>query len=254
MNTNSRIKTLLLSCAAAAALSACGGSSAPTAAHAAPDLNANATGKTLIRLISTDTSYPNNSYEIISKSGTIIVADPFKPLKGISPDVITVTHSHPDHSDLGGMTAPKISKWTAEEFTVKDVKVKSIASSHRGDAIDNSNTIYVYEIDGLRIAHMGDIGQTKLTAAQLSALGRIDIAFMQFANMYSDYPNDGSRGIELIEKLNPQIIIPTHSNDLATEEIGTAVGAVDSADNEIAVSRNDLSDGKRKVIEMINKN
>ena len=61
-----------------AQLAACGGSSASPAEAKSPDLNANSTGKTVIRLISTDKTYPNNSYEIISKNGTIVVADPFK--------------------------------------------------------------------------------------------------------------------------------------------------------------------------------
>jgi hypothetical protein len=255
MKKSVRLRSPILLCAILAVLAACdSGSSASATSRKTADLNANATGKTIIRLISTDKTYPNNSCEIISKSGAIIVADPFKPLSGIKPDIITITHSHFDHNDPGGMTAAKISKWTAETFTVKDITVTSIESSHSGDTINNTNTIYIYEVDGLRIAHMGDIGQTRLTAPQLSALGRIDIAFMQFANSYSDYPDDGSKGIDLIEQLKPQIIIPTHSNAAATNAIGAAVGSIETADNEIAISRNDLSNGKRKVINMVNRN
>jgi hypothetical protein len=36
---------------------------------------------------------------IISKSGTVIVADPIQVEDGIKPNIITSTHNHPDYND-----------------------------------------------------------------------------------------------------------------------------------------------------------
>lgn len=215
------------------------------------EINNNNTGKTIIRAISRDGQSPNNSYLIISKSGTVIVADPNLPIDGIKPDIITVTHEHGDHTDknfLAKNNTVKQSIAKPEAFTVKDVNVISIASTHSGDTINNTNTIYVFEVDGIRIAHMGDIGQEKLTDEQLAALGKIDIAFMQFINPYSSYTIYNDKGIHLIEQLKPQIIIPTHSTAEANDKIARIVGAQESVNGALALSKEDLNDGKRKVL------
>ncbi len=216
-------------------------------------INKNDTGKTVIRTLSTDKTYTNTCYMIISKNGTVAVADPYAVAPGVKSDIITSTHAHPDHIDsVFDLTATgKKSYYTVENFEVKDMKVSSIASSHLGDTINKDtpdNIIYVYEVDGLRIAHMGDIGQTKLTDEQMKALGKIDIAIMQFDNSYSDYSLTNGNGFKLIEQLKPQIIIPSHSSDATTDEIAKIVGAKEVVDDIYTVSKDDLKDGKRKVI------
>lgn len=218
------------------------------------EINDNNTGKTIIRTISRNIQFPNNSYMIISKSGTVIVLDPTSPVDGIKPDVITVTHDHFDHTDpkfLEKNNTVKQSFAKPESFTVKDVKVTGIASAHFGKEISSelpNNVIYVFDVDGLRIAHMGDIGQVKLTEEQLAALGKIDIAFMQFVNSYSNYSVENGRGFDLIEQLKPQIIIPTHSNSDANDKIARIVGAQEKVKGKLVLSKDDLSDGKRKVV------
>ncbi len=225
--------------------------------NAESDINFNDTGKTVIKAISLNRTYPNNSYLIITKEGTTICVDPTQTIEGVKPDIIAMTHSHSDHVDtqlVKNFPEIKTTKWTAESFEEKGIKVTGIASSHLGDTIPStpSNVIYVFEVDGLRIAHMGDIGQAQLTDEQLEALGTIDIAFMQFVNSYSGYSFSNEKGIKLIEQLKPQIIIPTHSSAEATESIGKIVGDYELVDDVLVISKDDLSDGKRKVIEIKN--
>lgn len=200
---------------------------------------------------------PNQTgYMIKSAEGTVIAADPSLIAQDFKPDIITSTHMHKDHNDdffYSNHQDSKLSLYKAEKFTVKDINVFSILSSHLGDEIDKempSNVIYVYEIDGLRIAHMGDIGQEKLTDEQLKSLGKLDIAFMQFENSYSDYSVDNEKGFRLIEQLKPQIIIPTHSSEAATKKISDIVGKYKSVNNVLEISKNDLKDGVRKVIDI----
>jgi L-ascorbate metabolism protein UlaG (beta-lactamase superfamily) len=216
----------------------------------------NDTGKTLIQIVSKSGSTPTNSFIIISSKGTTIVADPTS-MPGpeelnLQPDVVINTHTHQDHVDskFTDRLNCKKSAATLEDFKINDVHIYSVASTHRGDRINHDNPnnfIYVFEVDGLRIAHMGDIGQEHLTIKQLEALSKIDIAFMQFSNPFSGMLSP-DKGITLIEELKPQIIIPTHSNPRSNRKIGKVVGNLKAAENELAVSREDLEDGKRKVV------
>lgn len=216
------------------------------------DYNANDTGKTVIRAISENPAYYNNSYVIVSEKGTVVVLDPTYAVEGLEPDLILSTHSHPDHVDRTLMKKDcKIVEGEMESGTVDDVKFTGIASTHRGDTIDEaslSNVLFLVEVDGLRIVHMGDIGQTKLTDAQILALGKVDIAFMQFVNSYSNYGIDGATGISVIEQLKPSVIIPTHSIPKVNTTLGETVGALENVSDELVISADDLKDAGRKVI------
>jgi len=216
----------------------------------------NYTGKTIIQTVSKSSLTPTNSFIIISSEGTTVVADPtLMPTPeelDLNPHVVTITHTHSDHNDPQFTDQLKCKKSiaTVESFDFNDIHIYSIASSHRGDSINQNtpnNVIYVYEVDGLRIAHMGDIGQDHLTIKQIESLGKIDIAMMQFSNPFSGmFASD--KGFILIEELNPQIIIPTHSNPRSTRKIAKILGKLEILENVLEVSPEDLQDGIRKVI------
>ncbi len=216
----------------------------------------NYTGKTIIQTVSKSSLTPTNSFIIISSSGTTVVADPtLMPTPeelDLNPDAITVTHTHSDHIDPKFTDNQKCKKSIAkvESFDVNDIHIYSIGSSHRGNIINQNspnNVIYVFEVDGLRIAHMGDIGQDHLTIKQIETLGKIDIALMQFSNPFSGM-FDSDKGFTLIEELKPQIIIPTHSNPRSTRKIAKMLGKLEIVENLIALKPEDLEDAKRKVV------
>ena len=96
------------------------------------------------------------------------------------------------------------------------------------------------EVDGLRIAHLGDIGQESFTKEQLKELGKIDIAFMQFENNYSSMSLANGKGFKLIEQLKPTVIIPTHYTDAALPVLEQKYGKIAEFTNLLAVSRADL--------------
>lgn len=218
----------------------------------------NTGGKTIIQRVSTQKDM-NSDFMLISSKGTVLVGDGYK-LPGdlsLKPDLITATHYHYDHIDQDFIDKNDCKKSisTVESFAVKDIKVTSIASSHSNDYINEkrpTNVIYLFEVDGLRIAHLGDIGQTQLTEDQLKVLGTIDIAFMQFDNMFSNYSLNNGKGFKLIEQLKPTIIIPTHSSAATTKKIGEIVGTLETVNNALITSKDDLKDGKRKVIDLKN--
>ena len=216
----------------------------------------NDTGKTIIQTVSKSSLTPTNSFIIISTDGTIIVTDPTSmptPEElDLIPDVITVTHTHSDHFDPEFIDHLKCRKSiaTIEKFNVNDIQIYGIASSHRGDIINQktpNNVIYVFEVDGLRIAHMGDIGQEHLTIKQVNTLGKIDVALMQFSNPFSGM-FDSDKGFTLIEELKPQIIIPTHSNPKSTHKIGKILGKLEVLENYYILDSGDLAENTRKVV------
>lgn len=206
----------------------------------------NDTGKTVIRKMYDEYA----TYVIVSKNGTVIVADPCGEIgvpNNTTADIITSTHSHEDHIDMQYVKTQDCKKsfWEETSFTEKDIKVSSIKSTHFPGLVDGSNYIYVYEVDGLRIAHMGDIGQDQFTEEQLIQLGKIDVAIMPF---YQDYGLDYWNTAKLIEQLKPLNILAGH--------IGGEIQVASKLDIELItetkfeINKEDLKDGKTKLINL----
>lgn len=223
----------------------------------------NETGKVLIQTISLDTAYPYNSYIISSINGENVIADPTKmPTKELidfNPVAITETHNHPDHIDLNYTKsypdAQKI-KYEMGIIDTNDFHIYSIAASHSDDTIletEGTNYIMVYEVNDLRIAHMGDIGQTTMTDDQLKQLGAIDIVFMQFDNSFSDMSLENEKGFHLIEQINPKIIIPTHYDPTtALSVLEEKYGPITEIENVLAISKEDLPEKPLQVYRILN--
>ncbi len=213
-------------------------------------LTTNTSGKVMIQTVSKSTTYPYNSYIITSVNGENIILDatsmPKKEEIDLNPAAILSTHSHPDHIDDRFFNAYECEKllYKKGEINTKDFHIYTIQSAHDGDWIPEQsyNVIIVLEVDGLRIAHMGDIGQTILTEDQLKELGEIDIAFMQYENSYSNMSLNNRKGFNMMEQLKPKLIIPTHYTNAALPLFEEAYGTITEVVNVLEIAKEDIPD------------
>lgn len=142
-------------------------------------------------------------------------------------DVLLTTHLHTDHYYKTFVDAfPGQQLFVSEgRIELPEATITGIASAHNaGDELlpqGGTNYIFIIETGGLRIVHFGDIGQEALTDEQLAAIGTADLAITQFANRFSSMNADNLKGFNLMDQVQPRLILPTHS-DRASIEI--AVG------------------------------
>ena len=176
--------------------------------------------------------YGSACFMLTSSNGTTVLTDPINMPSGFNADIVTVSHEHFDHYDFAfvdRMQNSRKSIFKPESFSLKDVKIKSIASSHsflKPNPKTPSNVIYIFDFDGLKIAHMGDIGQEKLNDAQLKDLKNIDIIFMSF----TDQPQFGmtiEKSFNIVNQMNPKIIIPTHLDEEGYSKLKNAYKQVE---------------------------
>ena len=161
-------------------------------------------------------------FELISPQNDRVLMDISDPSMLSSPpvaqDILLTTHLHADHYNekFTGSFPGRQLFVTEGRIDRGAMSVRGIASRHSENAWDTlkaeggSNYIFIIETTGLRIAHFGDIGQKRLTAGQLEALGRIDGAITQFINAYSQMNLENLKGYRLMDQLRPRIIIPHH--------------------------------------------
>jgi L-ascorbate metabolism protein UlaG (beta-lactamase superfamily) len=155
----------------------------------------------------------HSSFKIRTKSATI-VTDPFDPkyvgLKypPVEADIVTVSHDHPDHNQISLIKNPKKVIYGPGEYEVMGVSFLGFGSFHdaKQGSLRGKNTIYVIEGDGLRLCHLGDLGET-LSDEAVSRLGNIDVLLLPVGGEYTLSPKEA---IEAVGKIEPFFVLPMH--------------------------------------------
>jgi L-ascorbate metabolism protein UlaG (beta-lactamase superfamily) len=136
----------------------------------------------------------------------------------VVPDIITMNHAHDthytEHPDpaikyvLRGW-GPSESQPARHDITVRDVRVRNVPTNIRnwnGGTERNGNSIFIFEIANMCIAHLGHLHHT-LNQQQLNEIGRID-AVMAAVDGNLTLDLDGM--VEVLHSLKAPLIIPMH--------------------------------------------
>jgi L-ascorbate metabolism protein UlaG (beta-lactamase superfamily) len=158
--------------------------------------------------------YGQSCFSFHDKAGHSVLTDPFNSSIGYKmpsahPRVVTVSHSHPDHSATSIFKGKPVVVNKAGETGAGGLVFHGIPSFHDNQQGNErgGNMIFVWEMSGLRIADLGDLGQTELTPEQRAALSRIDILLIPVGGVYTI---DAQQAIRLVQDLQPLIVIPMH--------------------------------------------
>ncbi len=93
--------------------------------------------------------------------------------------------------------------------TMAGVEVTGIAGFHDAEKGRRHGTVffYVWNMGGLRLAHLGDVGQKELTPEQLQSLGAVDVLFVPVGGKTTVGARDAAA---IVRAVNPRIAVPMH--------------------------------------------
>ena len=135
----------------------------------------------------------------------------------VLPDIATMNHAHSTHYTLSPDPAIKyvLHGWADDEkparidLQYKDVRVRNVPTNIRsfdGGTERHGNSIFIFEIANLCIAHLGHLHHT-LTQQQLNEIGRVDIVLVPVDGSYT-LDLDGM--VEVLHALKAPLMIPMH--------------------------------------------
>ncbi len=158
----------------------------------------------------------HSSFKLRGKSATV-VTDPYDPeFVGLrypktEADIVTVSHCHQDHNFISIVGGGPFVINQPGEYEIKDVSVFGFSSYHddKKGAEKGKNIIYLVEIDGFRICHLGDLGGG-LPAELIEEIGTaVDVLCVPVGGKVTLGPNEA---VELINQIEPSIVLPMHYN------------------------------------------
>lgn len=141
-----------------------------------------------------------------------IVTDPYEKSLGISlprmrADVVTVSHEHPDHSCIKQIKGEPIVLSTPGEYEIKGIFITGIASNYPpSDKKYRDNTIFVFEIGGLNVCHLGDLDHVP-SQEQVESLGDVHVLLVPIGGSNT---LNAAQAAEIISLLEPRLVIPMH--------------------------------------------
>jgi cyanophycinase len=174
----------------------------------------------------------HGSFRLASPAGGRILIDPFTSRwwlgydfpADIDTDAVLTSHPHPDHD--GGLSRDQ-APWPESTPVLRDPGRRQLAgfdilgvegkhADPYGKEFGQTNTIWVIEAAGMRIAHLGDNGP--LSAEAVAAIGEVDILMIPIDSEFHILAQDEIDAI--LEQLSPRVVVPMHYRhaDLEVEE------------------------------------
>jgi len=155
------------------------------------------------------------SFLITSDTGIKIITDPYTTGGDLSygeiteaSDIVTVSHDHFDHNNVAAVGGkPEVVKGIGTT-KAKGIEFRGMASYHdeAGGSQRGKNTIFYFEVDGIRVCHLGDLGH-QLSDKQASELGGVDILLIPVGGYFTI---DAKVATQICNQLKPKVIIPMH--------------------------------------------
>jgi L-ascorbate metabolism protein UlaG (beta-lactamase superfamily) len=158
--------------------------------------------------------YGHSCFRFIERGMAAVVTDPYdsevagyEPLK-LRADIVTVSHEAPGHDFINAVKGATHKLTGPGEFEIGGVFITGVQTDSSSKKSDDKprNTLFLFDFDGLTIAHLGDLRQVP-TQSEVEALGTVNVALV---------PVGGGNGLnaakaaEVISLLEPNIVIPMH--------------------------------------------
>lgn len=170
------------------------------------------------------TWYGHSCFRLTERNYATVVTDPYDSKTigydalRLKSDIVTVSHDAPGHNNTDAVKGSSHVIDGPGEFEIGGVFITGVQSDSGGSSKKKKedaprNTIYVFDYDGITVAHLGDL-KTTPTQAEIESLGTVNVVLV---------PVGGGGGLnaakaaEVISLIEPNLVIPMHYSTPASK-------------------------------------
>jgi len=162
------------------------------------------------------TWYGHSCFRLTERGLASVVADPYDhQVVGYSAlrlkaDIVTVSHTAPGHNETDAVKGTSHVITGPGEFEIGGVFITGIQTDGSGaprkGKEQQRNTLYVFDYDGLTVAHLGDLREVP-TQTEVEALGTVNVALVPVGGGGA---LNAAKAAEVVSLLEPDIVVPMH--------------------------------------------
>jgi L-ascorbate metabolism protein UlaG (beta-lactamase superfamily) len=199
----------------------------------------------------------HSCFRLEGSQGLRILTDPFGKDVGYGPpdvqaDIVLISHDHSDHNNSRAVKGrPVVIKGPGKHLS-QGMEFRGIETYHdeKGGRLRGANTIFCFQLDGLAVSHLGDLGHV-LRDQEIGSIGSVDLLFLPVGGIYTI---DGRKAWQVIHQLKPRIAFPMHyQTDVLRFRLGRVEEFLEGHEYEgpldsLEVSQKDLKARGLKVV------
>lgn len=181
------------------------------------------------------TWYGHSCFRLAERGKATIVTDPFSdnvgyPLPKMKADIVTISHDAPGHNNATAIKTARRVLAGPGEYEIGGVFIFGVAMHTLTAEPPKKNIAYLYDFDGLTVAHLGDLDHIP-TQSMVEQLGNVHVALVPVGGGGG---LNATQAVELISLLEPNYVIPMHYH---TDESQLGLEPLDRFLREMGVNR-----------------
>src|SRR3990172_9304475 len=162
------------------------------------------------------TWYGHSCFRLTERNYANVVTDPFDhksvgcdALK-LKAEIVTVSHDARGHNNTDAVKGTTHVLTGPGEFEIGGVFITAVQTDSAGRSAKAKdtirNTIYVFDYDGITVAHLGDL-QKIPTQSEVELLGSVNVALVPVGGGSS---LNAAKTAEVVSMLEPNLLLPMH--------------------------------------------
>lgn len=157
--------------------------------------------------------YLGHASFLIEGGGVRVVTDPYGdiglPFPRVEADGVTVSHAHSDHNNAAAVEGDRKEVFSSSgRFSLGKMKIESFWCAHDacGGQQRGKSLVFCFEADGLRVCHLGDVGEP-FSQALCRKICPADVLLIPVGGHYTIDAQEAKR---FIQAISPKVAIPMH--------------------------------------------
>ena len=183
------------------------------------------------------TWYGHSCFRLTERGMASVVTDPFdnasigyEAIK-LKADIVTVSHNAAGHNNIKAVKGTSHVITGPGEYEIGGVFITGVQTNghSKKDNDELRNTLYVFDYDGITVAHLGDLKRVP-SQTEVEALGSVNVALVPVG---SGGGLNAAKAAEVISLLEPNIVVPMH---YATKDTKLKLDSLDKFLKEMGLS------------------
>jgi L-ascorbate metabolism protein UlaG (beta-lactamase superfamily) len=176
--------------------------------------------------------YGLSCFRLTGRGQASVITDPYNgsvglPALKIRGDIVTISHDARGHNNASAVSGRSHALTGPGEYEIGGVFITGISTNEEAET--TQNVLYLFDYDGLTVAHLGDMARVP-TQTQIEALEQVDVLLVPVGGGNS---LNAAQASEIVSMLEPSIVIPMHYK---IPDLKLKLEGVDRFLNEMGVS------------------